>query len=74
MDAEGKITFRGRPITAVKELENDTTNPIWGVNWGELFAMVLERLVDARDAGADQERPAHRQRDARRLQVQLSVP
>lgn len=41
MDGDGRVTFRRRPFQAVKELENDTTNPIWGVNWGEFKAMAL---------------------------------
>jgi hypothetical protein len=38
---DGKVTFRRAPVTWVKELEKDTTNPVYGINWGELFAMRL---------------------------------
>ena len=38
---EGKVTFRRTPITPVKELDRDTTNPVYGINWGELGAMAL---------------------------------
>lgn len=38
---DGKVLFRRAPVTYVPELENDTTNPIYSLNWGELFAMRL---------------------------------
>lgn len=31
---EGRTMFRRRPITWVPWLERDTTNPIYGINWG----------------------------------------
>jgi len=32
---DGKVVFRRTPAMAVKELDLDTTNPIYGINWGE---------------------------------------
>ena len=33
---DGKVVFRRATITPVIELDNDTTNPIYGINWGVL--------------------------------------
>lgn len=33
---EGKLMFRRTPISWVKELQDDTTNPLYGINWGVL--------------------------------------
>ncbi len=30
---DGKALFRGAPITTVQELDNDTTNPVYGLQW-----------------------------------------
>lgn len=38
---DGKVMFRRAPVTFVKELDKDTTNPMYGLNWGELGAMRL---------------------------------
>ena len=38
---DGKTLFRGIPIVFVKELDLDTTNPVYGINWGEFGAMGL---------------------------------
>lgn len=35
---DGDVVFRRTPVEYVAELELDTTNPIYGLNWGELFA------------------------------------
>lgn len=39
---DGKVMFRGIPIQPVKELDGDTTNPVYGINWGEFFTMGLK--------------------------------
>lgn len=31
---DGKVMFRGTPVTWVPWLERDTTNPFYGINWG----------------------------------------
>ncbi len=33
---DGKVLFRRAPVVFVKELDLDTTNPFYGLNWGEL--------------------------------------
>ncbi len=38
---EGKAVFMRSPIVPVKELNQDTTNPVYMLNWGELGAMGL---------------------------------
>lgn len=38
---EGKLLFRRAGFTWAKELELDTTNPIYGINWGEMKTMGL---------------------------------
>lgn len=38
---DGKVTFRRAPVEYVPELENDTTNPFYALNWGEIGAMGL---------------------------------
>lgn len=38
---DGKVLFRRVPVTFVKFLDNDTTNPIYSLNWGELKTMGL---------------------------------
>jgi hypothetical protein len=37
----GHMMFRRGPVTWVKQLENDTTNPIYAINWGEFHFIVL---------------------------------
>lgn len=32
--AQGKLVYRRSPIVWVKELDQDTTNPLYGINWG----------------------------------------
>ncbi len=32
--ANGKLVYRRSPITWVKELDQDTTGPVYGINWG----------------------------------------
>ncbi len=32
---EGKTTFMQQPVVRVPQLEEDTTNPVYGINWGE---------------------------------------
>ena len=39
---EGKVMFRRTPVTFVKKLDDDTTNPIYGINWGEFKMVVLQ--------------------------------
>lgn len=38
---DGRMIFRKAPMIYVVELELDTTNPIYGVNWGEFKTMGL---------------------------------
>ncbi len=38
---DGRATFRRTPIDWVPELESDTTNPVYGINWGTLGTMGL---------------------------------
>ena len=38
---DGKVLFNRVPVVFVKELDQDTTNPIYSLNWGELFTMGL---------------------------------
>jgi hypothetical protein len=38
---DGRVLFRRSPINFVKELDLDTTNPVYGVNWGEFKTMGL---------------------------------
>lgn len=39
---EGKTLFRRAPLDWVDELAKDTTNPIYGVSWAEIFASRLK--------------------------------
>lgn len=32
---DGKVMFMRQPVVRVPQLEEDTTNPIYGINWGE---------------------------------------
>ncbi len=38
---DGKVMFRRVPVTFVKFLDGDTTNPVYSLNWGELKTMGL---------------------------------
>ena len=38
---DGKTTFRRTPLNGIKELDLDTTNPVIGVDWGEMKTMGL---------------------------------
>jgi hypothetical protein len=38
---DGKVVFRRTPVTPVRELDNDTTNPVYILNWGEIGAQAL---------------------------------
>lgn len=38
---DGKVLFKRSPVTTVKVLDNDTTNPFYGINWGEFKTSVL---------------------------------
>ena len=38
---DGRVLFRKTPVVWAKELDLDTTNPVYGVNWGEFKAMGL---------------------------------
>ncbi len=38
---DGKLLFRRTGVTWVKELELDTTNPVYGINWGVFKCMGL---------------------------------
>lgn len=39
---EGQPTFRRTPVTWVPKLDEDTTNPVYGLNWGEFKTAVLD--------------------------------
>lgn len=39
---DGRVRFRNIPITPVYELDGDTTNPVYGINWGEFFTAGLK--------------------------------
>ncbi len=39
---DGKVMVRRVPLTWIPRLESDTTNPIYGLNWGWLKTYVLE--------------------------------
>ncbi len=39
---DGKVLFRRAPIMWVPKLEADTTNPIYGLNWGSFKTYVLQ--------------------------------
>ena len=41
--ADGRVMYRRAKIVSVAELDNDTTDPLYGINWGE---MAVERLAD----------------------------
>lgn len=38
---DGKVMFRRVPVVWVQELDDDTTNPVYGLNWGVLKAKRL---------------------------------
>jgi hypothetical protein len=38
---DGKVLFKRSPITPVIKLDSDTTNPLYGINWGEFKTVVL---------------------------------
>lgn len=38
----GKLVFRRSPVVWVKELDQDTTGPIYGINWGVFYLKGLE--------------------------------
>lgn len=38
---DGKAMFRRVPVLAIPELDADTTNPLYQINWGEMHAMGL---------------------------------
>lgn len=38
---DGKVLFRRTPLEWVPKLEADTTNPVYGINWGEFKTHVL---------------------------------
>ncbi len=38
---DGKVVFRRVPVTWVPKLEADTTNPFYGLNWGEFKTFIL---------------------------------
>ena len=46
--AMGKVRFRRTPISWVRVLDNDTDNPLFGINWGTFFVATLrgEWMVD----------------------------
>lgn len=39
---DGKVVIRGRPILVVPKLDADTTNPLYGINWGDVKTYVLK--------------------------------
>lgn len=38
---DGQVMFRRTPVQFVKELDLDTTNPVYSINWGEMKTMGL---------------------------------
>lgn len=38
---DGKVTFRRVPVSWVPKLEADTTNPVYGINWGSFKTYIL---------------------------------
>lgn len=38
---DGKVVFRRTPVEAVKELDLDTTNPVYGIDWKEFLTAGL---------------------------------
>ena len=38
---DGKVLFRRTPLTQVFKLDDDTTNPLYGINWGVLKIVIL---------------------------------
>lgn len=38
---DGQLVFRRVPVVFVKELDKDTTDPVYGINWGEMKTMGL---------------------------------
>jgi hypothetical protein len=39
---DGQVVFRRNPVSAVFKLDADTTNPVYGINWGEFGFVFLE--------------------------------
>ena len=39
---DGRVVFRRVPVMWVPRLETDTTNPVYGINWGYLKTFVLD--------------------------------
>lgn len=39
---DGRVTFRRTPVVPVIELDKDTTNPVYGINWGVIGAKGLK--------------------------------
>ncbi len=38
---DGQVQFKRRPVMPVKVLDDDTTDPIYGINWGEFKTIKL---------------------------------
>jgi len=38
---QGRPVFGGVPVTWVPQLDDDTTNPVYGINWGEFKTAIL---------------------------------
>lgn len=38
---DGMVTFRRNPVVWVPKLEEDTTDPIYGINWGDFYPVFL---------------------------------
>lgn len=41
---QGQLMFMQKPVKRVVQLESDTTNPIYGLNWGEMHCAALRGL------------------------------
>ncbi len=39
---DGKVIFRHMPVTWVPFLESDTTNSVYGINWGDFKTYILQ--------------------------------
>lgn len=47
---DGECVFKRRPITYAPYLDNDTTDPVYGLNWGTLWFCVLRNWYMRRSA------------------------
>ena len=65
----GKVMFQRSPVVRVPELENDTTNPVYGVNWG-VFKIATESGWWMKETVVDQ---AAKQHNVSEYHLDLSI-